>query len=254
MGWISAAINAVAGHATAWQNAYHNKKSAKQAFERTMLMSNTAHQREVADLEAAGLNPVLSALGNGASSVAVPVGGSNPHQGVAPANIAQGELAREQRKKVAAEQNVLNTQSEKNQAEANYVAAQRDGVVAENVLKVAKSDWFKGLDTTQKYEVINAMMFPNNTVGQARGIVSTLFDTGSESENGGRSSAKSLKESPFFTDYYQTSAGKRYLREAAKEIHEANRRDREERKRNPWPKPTGEFRRGSDGKMRYYEL
>lgn len=45
-----------------------NRKEARKQRQWQAGMSNTAHQREVADLRAAGLNPVLSAGGDGAST------------------------------------------------------------------------------------------------------------------------------------------------------------------------------------------
>lgn len=45
---------------------YENRVQSDREFEREKELANTSHQREVADLQAAGLNPVLSAGGNGA--------------------------------------------------------------------------------------------------------------------------------------------------------------------------------------------
>lgn len=64
-------------NALAQQNNEWSAKQAEKQMQFQKNLSDTAHAREVADLKAAGLNPVLSAHSNGASTPAGAMGGTD---------------------------------------------------------------------------------------------------------------------------------------------------------------------------------
>lgn len=65
---IGPAIGGLLGMASAQDTNRQNQQMAERQMQFQSQMSGTAHQREVQDLQAAGLNPILSAGGQGASA------------------------------------------------------------------------------------------------------------------------------------------------------------------------------------------
>ncbi len=136
-------------------DAYFGGQQASKNREFQNQMSSTAHQREVHDLKLAGLNPILSAGGRGASS---PSGSMAPGTGFAQAasGISAQSIQRQQMKAT-----VDNT-------EANTLVTQVNAKFQKEML-----DYFDNLPKTMKDAVRAGML--TDKAGMKRGPVGAVL-------------------------------------------------------------------------------
>lgn len=148
---ISGGLNYI-GQQSANEASQSNAREQMQFQER---MSNTAHQREVADLRAAGLNPILSANAGASTPSGAASQAQNTMAGAASSAIEAARMKADFAKQ-GAEVKLLNEQSSLAKIQSLEAAARTDRTHTENAL--LKKDMLKADVMNRLYKISQPLL------------------------------------------------------------------------------------------------